>query len=103
MRANGLIECVVAGLSPQQALLEASAKVRVFVEKYSWGTLRTIEKGAMFSVIIHPEHVSVVRDGGKFRDETGRTWTVAVDGDMRHFKSGDQNVSVSVDALKLDD
>jgi hypothetical protein len=58
------------------------AKIKIKKEKYSWGELIVIEVGSMFKVVMHPEHLKMIRSlkpGGKgtFTDEQNKTWGVA--------------------------
>jgi len=55
------------------------------------GTIRVIEVGALFSVIIHPEaytRITQLADGQsmRFQEETRRTWDVQRAGTTLRFK-----------------
>jgi len=51
-------------------------------EQYSWGTLRKIEVGRHYQIIIHPEEWGMIQGLSEgetiaFKDETGKVWEVS--------------------------
>lgn len=80
-------------------------KTLISKRTYNWGTLRIIQKGVNFSVVIHPEHYARIAnlvDGQSmsFREETGRDWKVRREGAQLHFQARAIG-SVTVDAEAL--
>lgn len=62
---------------------------------YSWGRLSIIEKGIDCKVVIHPEHLETVREGGAFTDEQRIKWTVKVEENGgRRFTSRGRRVRI---------
>jgi hypothetical protein len=80
-------------------------KTLISKRSYNWGTLRIIQKGVNFSVVIHPEHYAKIAnlvDGQStsFREETGRDWKVRREGSALHFEArGIGKVTVEAEAL----
>lgn len=67
-------------------------EARVVTNKYSWGTMKTVEHGHDFSIPLHPEHhqaIAKLKDEQehKFKDETGRHWVARRKGDKVHFNT----------------
>lgn len=76
----------------------------VAISHFSWGTLRVVQAGHHYSIVIHPRHwamMAALADGerGSFVEETGRQWTVKRDGENFRFSSG--NYRRTVPAAKL--
>lgn len=79
--------------------LQYGRKPKVVTKKYSWGKMKTIHKGADFSIPMHPEHhepISKLKDGEShhFTDETRTHWTATRSGDDVHFQSSVGKVKV---------
>lgn len=79
--------------------LQYGRKPKVVTKNYSWGKMKTIHKGADFSIPMHPEHhepVSKLKDGEShhFTDETRTHWTATRSGDDVHFQSSVGKVKV---------
>lgn len=79
--------------------LQYGRKPKVVTKNYSWGKMKTIHKGADFSIPMHPEHhepISKLSDGEShhFTDETRTHWTATRSGDDVHFQSSAGKVKV---------
>lgn len=79
--------------------LQYGRKPKVVTKNYSWGKMKTIHKGADFSIPMHPEHhepISKLKDGEShhFTDETRTHWTATRSGDHVHFQSSVGKVKV---------
>ena len=48
-------------------------------QSYSWGDLRTLRMGNVYTCIIHPEHLAAINRGEAFTCEQGFRWSVAID------------------------
>jgi hypothetical protein len=79
----------------------------VKTQKYSWGTMKTIHKGASYSIPLHPEHhehIAKMKDGQvhDIKTEDGRQWHVKREGDTVHFHgaNGGPKTSVPHSSLK---
>jgi hypothetical protein len=94
------------GLTKEETELQESA-AKVETKKYSWGTMKTIHKGASYSIPLHPEHhehIAKMKDGHvhDIKTEDGRQWHVKREGDTVHFHgaNGGPKTSVPHSALK---
>ena len=77
------------------------------IHEYSWGTLRKIEVGKDFSVIIHPDTAEDLRNlasgsAHRFQDETGTRWTAKRNnGDLEFTSTQGRRVTVAARRLDL--
>lgn len=98
------------GVEDDKEQLEEGITVKS--KDYSWGKMKTISKGADFSIPLHPEHqeaITKLNDGDfhTFKDETGSRWTAKRAGNDIHFSGGNKSgfdgnykAVVSLDKLK---
>lgn len=74
---------------------------KVVTKKYSWGTMKTVHKGASYSIPLHPEHhehIAKMKDGQvhDIKTEDGRQWHVKREGDTVHFHGANGGPKTSV-------
>jgi hypothetical protein len=75
--------------------------VQAKITTYSWGTLRVLTKGSIYTAVLHPESWEKVKGGsGSFRDEQRNLWKIEKSGSDIILSSGSKKFVLSPEDMK---
>jgi hypothetical protein len=68
-------------------------------QSYSWGDLRTLRMGNVYTCIIHPEHLAAINRGEDFTCEQGYRWTTSIEKGIATLRHGNDMFTIPLAEL----